>query len=201
MNKLKAIALVAVMLLPTMAATPEQEKGKAMGNPAAPLLLELYSDFMCPACKHLHQVVLPSIVQDYVKSGKAYLVFREFPLNIPAHKYSRQAAAVAVAAGRIGKYQVVSDTLFRDQAGWGDSGKVLEAVSPVLAPAEQKKIQALMNDPTVLADVQADVDRGMVSRINQTPTIIVTYKLRQQPWTQFQDYSLFRGYLDGLLKK
>ena len=30
---------------------------------------------------------------------------------------------------------------------------------------------------------------------------MVTYKLKQQPWTQFGDYSLFRGYIDGLLKK
>ena len=179
----------------------DQEKGKAMGNPAAPLLLELYSDFMCPACKYLHQTTLPHIIADYVQTGKAYLVFREFPLNIPDHKYSRQAAAIAVAAGRIGRYQVVNDTLFRTEDTWKASGKVFDAVTPVLTPAEQKKVQALMNDPSVLADVQSDVDRGTASRINQTPTIIVTYKLRQQPWTQFQDYSLFRGYLDGLLKK
>ena len=30
---------------------------------------------------------------------------------------------------------------------------------------------------------------------------MVTYKLRQQPWTNFTDYTLFRGYIDGLLKK
>jgi hypothetical protein len=30
---------------------------------------------------------------------------------------------------------------------------------------------------------------------------MITYKLRQQPWTQFADYSLLRGYIDALLKK
>ncbi|MEO8597746.1 MAG: thioredoxin domain-containing protein [Candidatus Solibacter sp.] len=198
---IKIIALLVATLLPCLAATPEQEKGKTMGNPAAPLLLELYSDFSCPACKHLHEAVLPAIVLDYVKSGKAFLVFREFPLNIAAHKYSRQAAALAVAAGRIGKYQTVNDILFRNQLAWGASGKVMESVMPVLTPDEQKKVRALVNDPSVIADVQSDVERGTSSRISQTPTIVVTYKLRQQPWTQFEDYSLFRGYLDGLLKK
>jgi protein-disulfide isomerase len=138
---------------------------------------------------------------DYVKTGKAFLVFREFPLNIPAHKYSRPAAALAVAAARIGKYQTVSDALFRDQQSWGESGKVWEIVAGVLTPEERKKVQSLANDPAVLADVQRDVDRGKQTPITQTPTLLVTYKLRQQPWTQFTDYGLFRGYIDALLKK
>jgi len=71
----------------------------------------------------------------------------------------------------------------------------------VLTPTEQKKVQALVNDPAVLADVQRDVDRGMKAALSQTPTVMVTYKLRQQPWTNFVDYTLFRGYIDGLLKK
>ena len=140
-------------------------------------------------------------MNDYVKTGKAYLVFREFPLNIPQHMYSKQAAAVAVAAGRIGRYQAVSDALFMAQAGWSVNGRYWETAASVLTPEEQKKVLALSKDPAVVAAVQQDVERGTMSRIAQTPTIIVTYKLKQQPWTQFGDYSLFRGYIDGLLKK
>ena len=198
---MKILALALVTLLPCLAAGPDVDKGRTIGDPAAPMLFEIYSDFSCPACKTLHENVLPSIVLDYVKTGKAYLVFREFPLNIPAHKYSRSAAAFAVAAARIGKYQTVSDALFRNQQAWGLSGKVWDTVAGVLNPEERKKVQALANDPAVLADVQRDVDRATQTPITQTPTLLVTYKLRQQPWTQFADYSLFRGYIDALLKK
>jgi protein-disulfide isomerase len=198
---MKILALAFAALLPCLAAGPDVDKGKTMGDPAAPMLFELYSDFACPACKNLHENVLPAIVLDYVKTGKAYLVFREFPLAIPEHVYSRGAAAFAVAAARIGKYQTVSDALFRNQKAWGVSGKVWETVAGVLTPEEQKKVQALAKDPAVLAEVQREVDRGTQSLISQTPTVLVTYKLRQQPWTQFGDYSLFRGYVDALLKK
>jgi protein-disulfide isomerase len=198
---MKILALSVAALLPCLAAGPDVDKGRSMGDPAAPMLFEVYSDFSCPACKHLHDFVLPTIIMDYVKTGKAFLVFREFPLNIPAHKYSRPAAALAVAAARIGKYQTVSDALFRDQQSWGESGKVWEIVAGVLTPEERKKVQSLANDPAVLADVQRDVDRGKQTPITQTPTLLVTYKLRQQPWTQFTDYGLFRGYIDALLKK
>jgi protein-disulfide isomerase len=198
---MKILALSLAALLPCLAAGPDVDKGRTLGDPAAPLTFELYSDFSCPACKRVHETVLPTIVTDYVKSGKAYLIFREFPLNIPAHVYSRSAAAFAVAAARIGKYQTVSDVLFRNQQAWGASGKVWDTVASVLTPEEQKKVQALAKDPAVLADVQRDVDRGARSMLNQTPTLMITYRLRQQPWTQFNDYSLFRGYIDGLLKK
>ncbi len=198
---MKILALSLVALLACLAAGPDVDKGRTLGDPAAPILFELYSDFSCPACKKVHETVLPTIVMDYVKSGKACLIFREFPLNIPAHVYSRSAAAFAVAAARIGKYQTVSDVLFRNQQAWGASGKVWETVASVLTPEEQKKVQALAKDPAVLADVQRDVDRGTRSMLNQTPTLMITYKLRQQPWSQFSDYSLFRGYIDGLLKK
>jgi protein-disulfide isomerase len=198
---MKILALFVAALLPCLAAGPDVDKGRSMGDPAAPLLFEIYSDFSCPACKHLHDFVLPTIIQDYVRTGKAFLVFREFPLDIPAHKYSRPAAAFAVAAARIGKYQTVSDALFRDQQAWGASGKVWEIVAGVLTAEERKRVQALANDPAVLADVQRDVDRGKQTPITQTPTLMVTYKLRQQPWTQFTDLGLFRGYIDALLKK
>lgn len=198
---MKILAIAVAALLPCLAAGPEVGKGRTMGNPAAPMLLEVYSDFVCPGCKHLHETVLPAMVTDYVKTGKAYLVFREFPLNTPAHAYARPAAIYAVAAAHIGKYQTVSDALFRSQQGWSLSGKVWETVASVLTPGEQKTVQALAIDPAVLAEVQRDVDRGTKAVISQTPTVMVTYKLKQQPWSQFGDYSLFRGYMDGLLKK
>ena len=42
---------------------------------------------------------------------------------------------------------------------------------------------------------------GQKMQINQTPTIVVTYKGKSQPWSFFDDYTLLKGYLDGLLKK
>jgi protein-disulfide isomerase len=198
---MKFVALALAAVLPCLAAGPEVDKAKTMGNPSAPIVLELYSDFMCPHCKHLHEDILPAIVLDFVKTGKAYLVFREFPLNIPQHVYARPAANYAVAAARIGRYQAVSDALFKGQQQWGMTGKVWDSVAPALTPEEQKKVQALATDPSVLAEVQKDVDLGVRNQINQTPTIVVTYKTKQQPWSYWEDYNLFKGYLDGLLKK
>lgn len=198
---MKTFALLLAALLPCLAAVPDADKGKTMGNPSAPIVLELYSDFMCPHCKHLHENIMPTIVQDFVNTGKAYLIFREYPLAIPQHVYSRPAANLATAAARVGKYRAVADALFGSQQSWSMTGKLWETVAPVLTPAEQKKVQALANDPSVAAEVQRDYDSAQRARLNQTPTMLITYKGRQMPWTFWDDYSLFKSYLNDLLKK
>lgn len=198
---MKILALALAALMPCLAASLDVNKNKTMGNPSAPLMFELYADFMCPHCKMMHENILPSIILDYVKTGKAYLIFREFPLNNPHFIYSRQAAALAVAAARVGKYQAVNDALFKTQNTWGMTGNLWPVVASVLTPDEQKKVQALAQDKDVLAEVQRDVDRGMAAQVNETPTLVITYKLKQQPWSKWADYSLFRSYVDELLKK
>ena len=198
---MKTFALLLAALLPCLGAGPDADKGKTMGSPTAPIVMELYSDFMCPHCKHLHENILPTIVADFVKTGKAQLIFREYPLAIPQHVYSRPAANLATAAARVGKYQAVNDALFKNQQSWSMTGKLWDFVGPVLTPEEQKKVQALSNDPTVLAEVQRDYDMAQKARLNQTPTILVTYKGKSTPWTYWDDYNLFKSYVNDLLKK
>lgn len=197
---MKWIAAVLVALLPCAAASLDADKGKALGNPSAPVRIVIYSDYECPACKGFHEQVLPMMMRDYVVNGKAYIVSREFPL--PMHQYSREAANYAVAAARIGKYTEVADALFQNQAAWSVNGKVWETVAAVLTAAEQKKVQALAKDGTVMAEVQADVTGAQNDKINQTPTLIVERGSRHYafPGPTPANYALLRSLIDGLLK-
>src|SRR5215468_3766888 len=153
-------------LAPALVAAPPIDKAKAFGNPAAPITIELFSDFQCPSCRSLHMSMLPALMKDYVVPGKAYLVYREFPL--PGHNHSREAAAYACAAARVGKYEQVADALFQNQPSWSNDGKVFETVSTALTPAEQKKVQVLAKDPGIVNEVQQDVQEGQLAGVNQT---------------------------------
>jgi protein-disulfide isomerase len=195
---MKMFALALALMLPCLAAGPDS---KSVGNPAAPLRMDLYSDFTCPHCKMLHEQILSKIMADYVTPGKAYLVFHEFTLTGQGHEHSKTASLYAAAAARVGKYQQVSDALFQTQPSWAVSGKVWEAVSPALTPAEQKKVQALFNDPAVAAEVQHDLELGMAAHVNQTPTLVMTRKGKETPWSSWTDYGLFKSMVDLLLAK
>jgi protein-disulfide isomerase len=162
--------------------------------------MDLYSDFTCPHCKMFHDQILPKLTADYITQGKAYLVFHEYTLTGPGHEYSREAANYAAAAARIGKYPQVSAALFAAQESWARTGKVWDTVSSVLTPAEKTKIQTLVKDPAVLADVQHDVESGNASRIDRTPTVIITAKGKQTPWSYWNDYPLFKSFMDDQLK-
>ena len=81
------------------------------------------------------------------------------------------------------------------------SGKVWEAVTPALTPAEQKKVQALMSDPSISAEVDRDLQQGIAAHVDRTPTLVMTRKGKQTPWSYWQDYGLFKSTVDLLLSK
>ncbi len=197
--KLYAVALAA--LVPCLAVSMgDVDKAKTLGNPGAVLKIDLYSDFECPACKGFHEQVLPVLMRDYVVPGKVCIVSHEFPL--PMHPYSRVAASYATAAAHIGKYQQVADALFRDQGIWGANGKVWETVAGVLTPTEQKKVQELAKEPSVVGAVAQDVQLGQMERITETPTLILTRGSKRYafPGPSPVNYPLMKSLIDGLLK-
>ena len=195
---MKLCALLLAALIPCLGQPLPADKDKAFGNPSAAFRLDIFSDFECPACREYHMQILPQVEKDYGGSGKIYIVSHEFPLKIPAHKYSREAAYYATAAARVGKYEAVADRLFLTQAAWGESGKVWETVAAVLTPAEQKKVLALAKDPAVMAEVQSDYDLGMRLGVNSTPSLFLTHGMRRFPLPNFNNYTLFRSMVDGL---
>ena len=111
---MKLYLLALALLVCALAAAPVAFHGNSLGNPKAPVTIEVFSDFQCPACKRFHDEELPLLVKEYVDTGKAYLVFRYFPL--PQHTYGRKAAELVCACAQIGKYEPAADILFAKQA-------------------------------------------------------------------------------------
>ncbi|HEY1204564.1 MAG: thioredoxin domain-containing protein [Bryobacteraceae bacterium] len=181
------------------AANSPRPDPKAAGSPSAPIRIEVFSDFECPACKTLHDQTLPELLRDYVATGKVYLIHREFPL--PQHVYSRLAAAYATAAARVGKYQDVSDRLFLYQASWSASGGVDATACRGLTSAEAKTVRALVIDPSIAAEIERDVALGQKIPIRQTPTMLIKHGSTVFPWAGAVNYELLRSYLDSELAK
>ena len=81
-------------------------------------------------------------MDNYVTTGKVYLIHRDFPL--PMHAYSRIAARYARAAAEIGKIELVEKTLFENQEKWEQSGDVDGTIAAVLSAADMAKVRALV---------------------------------------------------------
>jgi protein-disulfide isomerase len=194
--RLGAVALL--WLLPAMAAVSDIDANKTAGNPAAPVTIQVFSDFECPSCKVFHEQTLPLLQRDFVATGKVYLVYREFPLTIHAH--SREAANYATAAARFGFYQTVADALFRDQAAWSATGKVWDTVASVLTLAQQKKVKATADDASVLGEIQRDVNAGHAIPVPATPTLVVSRGVKSYPVSGTLNYEILRSLINDLSK-
>jgi len=172
---------------------------KAFGSKNAPVVMEVFTDFQCPACKQLYTTTLQRVTDNYADGGKIYIVHRDYPL--PMHAYSRVSASYARAACHIGKCETVEKALFQNQEKWEANGDVKGTVAAVLTPAEMKKVQALVDGGTLEPLIDRDRQIGQAVPVNQTPTSVLHTKDGQTyPVVGYVSYDVLKTLLDQLVK-
>ena len=170
---------------------------RATGPVTAAVRIDLFSDFECPSCKVLHEQTLKRVKEEFAMKGKIRLVHHDFPL--PQHKHARQAATLAAAADRLGKYDAVADALFRQQETWSKDGSVDAVVDSVLTPEERKKIREIAKDPAILANMERDIQLGQRMKVSSTPTMIITHDGKPNPVVGVVSYPVFSKYLNTIV--
>ena len=87
----------------------------AMGDPNAPVKIEEYSDFQCPACAAFYRDTEKLIAEQYVAANKVYFVYHSMGAWIGSE--SAGAAEAALCAGDQGKFWDYHDLLFANLTG------------------------------------------------------------------------------------
>lgn len=59
----------------------------------AKLAIVEFSDYECPFCQKFHAETLDALVKEYVDTGKAIMVFKDFPLSFHEPMASKEASA------------------------------------------------------------------------------------------------------------
>ena len=181
----------------TFAGIPDVDPHKTRGSKSAPIIMETFSDFQCPACKQLYMGTSRQLNDSYVATGKVLAIHRDFPL--PGHAYSRVAARYGRAAAQLGRLEQVEQVLFENQEKWEQTGDVDGTVASVLSPADMTKIRALIKNPAIDAAVEKDLALGRKYAVNQTPTTIIHYKGQTYPVVGIVSYDVLHQFLDQLL--
>jgi len=60
------------------------EKDFVIGDENAPITIIEYASLSCSHCADFHVNTLPELIKEFVDTGKAKIVFRDFPFNYPA---------------------------------------------------------------------------------------------------------------------
>lgn len=147
------------------------QDGTTLGRPDAPVTLVEYADLQCPFCAAYARDVLPTIVRDYVRTGKVRLVYRGLAFIGPD---SETALRTALAAGSQHKLWNIVDLLFRNQGpenAWIDDVVLRNVVAAT--GANTASVFSSRDSAAVTGAMAEAQRRAAADGVRGTPTFMV----------------------------
>lgn len=154
----------------------------AIGEENAPVTIVEYMSMTCPHCATFHNNTFDEIKKNYVDTGKARFIIREFPFD------PRAAAAFMLArcnptkpeeASTPAQYFPMVSMLMKQQEAWAGAqdGRAALLQMSKLAGFSQETFQACLTNQKLLDDVNATMKRGADEfGVNSTPTFLINGK-------------------------
>lgn len=93
--------------------------GQHLGDPDAPVKVDVWEDFQCPSCKRYSQQVESQVITNYVETGKVYYTFHFYPFidGGDSTGESHQSANAAMCASEQGRFWDYHAILFANWSG------------------------------------------------------------------------------------
>jgi protein-disulfide isomerase len=190
-------AALALAPTPGLAADPEPDRltERTLGQPGAPVTIYEFSSFTCPHCAAFHAETLPKIKAEYIDTGKAKLVFRDFPLDRLA-----LAASIVARCVKPGQYFGFVDLLYRDQKAWATAKDPLAELKTRarIAGVGDEQVNACLNDQVLLTTLQQRRDAASKEfAITSTPAFVIG----GETVSGAMPYETFRAAIEAALAK
>ncbi len=138
------------------------------GMKNAPVTIIEFSDFQCPYCARFFEQTLPLIEKNYIDTGKARIVYRDFPLGF--HENAEKAAEAAECADEQGKFWEYHDKLFENQGAIGVSNLKQYAESIGL---NIEKFSSCLDSGEMASEVKEDAKDGTKYGVTGTPSFFI----------------------------
>jgi protein-disulfide isomerase len=154
------------------------ENEPRLGSPNAPLIMAYWFDYQCPFCKMFEQNTLPLLIDQYVKTGKMMVVFKDFQFLGPDSQI----------AGKISKavWELYPDQWFRwqelmfknqdeENKGFGKKEDILKMTKEKIPEINVDKISALIDEKDAEYQKEQDEDKSEGTKLGVagTPGFII----------------------------
>lgn len=149
-----------------------------IGDPNAPVTVAYWLDFQCPFCQRFEQQALPTLIDQYVKTGKVKIVFKDFQFLGPD---SQDAGLVAKAV-----WELYPDSYFKwhqamynaqdaENAGFGNLESILNLIRSNIPEINADKITQRVKEKRSEYQKEQDTDKAEGARfgINGTPGFVI----------------------------
>ena len=179
------------------------QRGDVLGDPRAPVRLVEFADLQCPYCDEYTLQALPTLVNDYVRTGKLQMQFENLSFIGPD---SVAAGRVAAAAAQQDKLWNFVDLVYLDQ-GEENSGYMTPAyLRGLLAAVPGLNVGHALDASRTAAAAEALTQANGVAAqyaVNATPSLLIGRT--GGPLRQFQPSALdaapFQAEIDSVLTR
>jgi len=142
------------------------------GDSNAPVTILEWGDYQCSFCAEFHSDTLTTLSDEYIREGKANMVFRDFPLNGPD---SVLAAQSTHCAGDQDMYWQYHDILFESWAGERTGWITRDALDVMASTLEMdlEEFNSCIDDEKYRERVDTAYAFGQMIGIDATPTFLI----------------------------
>lgn len=158
-----------------LSAPPGASPAWSKGSPNAPVTLEEFSDFECPACAGMFPILRDMKI---AYGEQVRLIFRQYPLT-QIHQKALEASRATEAAGNQGKFWEMHDMIYANQKTWKDSKDVRETFAEYAKNLglNVDKFKAETLSSMIDSRINLDMKRGDAIPVRSTPTIFLNGRM------------------------
>lgn len=160
------------------------------GDKNAPVTIIEYSDFECPFCGRFYSDTLGQIEDTYIKTGKAKLVYRHFPLSF--HQSAMPAAIASECAADQGKFWEMHDAIFDNQTAIGSDDLKKRAAQMGL---DTTKFNKCFDGREHESEIRTEMAEGSQFGVSGTPGFFVN----GQSVSGAQPFEVFKSIIESAL--
>jgi protein-disulfide isomerase len=175
-----ATTIIPLTPVPTSSYTA-QKNGTHLGDPNAPVKMDLWEDFQCSGCLYYTLNIEPQILTTFVDTGKVYYSYHFFPLIDQGNPTgeSHMAADAAMCANAQGRFWDMHAALFGNWIG-ENAGSFTAARLQAIAASihlDMTAYNTCFQANTYSEEINADYQAGQTAGVTATPGIFINEKM------------------------
>jgi len=177
-----------------------ENSSPALGSENAPVTIVEFGDYQCEACYHWFHNTRDTLIDNYIETGKAKLVFVDLPFLGRDSPKAAQASYCAEDQGQYWEYHTMLYT-FQDglpDSGWADRDRLNSFAFSL--DMNMDEFNDCMDSSKYAKRVKANYDEAVKNGVQQTPTfIIISQDGTIEKFAGAQPYSVFAATIEPML--
>jgi protein-disulfide isomerase len=144
----------------------------ALGQADAPVTVDLYEDFQCPACASWGDGVYPRLLANEIANGTVRLVFHNLAFLGPE---SVEAAHAAYAADQQGRFWDMWSTLYANQGRENGGAFAPDRLTEMATGLglDVARFEADMSSAAADSALAESIANGDAAGVTSTPTLVI----------------------------